>query len=122
MIQAPTPAPTPPLPPPGGPPFDPSVFSSETFPEVVAILGVMLAAALVLRWLFRSPIGEAIAERIRHGRRRHWGALGEDPRRVGGLEEQVSHLQGQVSELAERLDFAERLLAERRERTLGAGQ
>jgi len=30
-------------------------------------------------------------------------------------------IQGQVSELAERLDFAERLLAERRERKLGAG-
>ena len=28
----------------------------------------------------------------------------------------------QVSELAERLDFAERMLAERRERKLGAGQ
>ena len=30
-------------------------------------------------------------------------------------------IQGQVSELAERLDIAERLLAERRERKLGAG-
>jgi len=47
--------------------------------------------------------------------------LGDD-RRVAALEQQVSHLQGQVSELAERLDFAERMLAERRERKLGAGQ
>jgi hypothetical protein len=41
---------------------------------------------------------------------------------VAGLEEQLSLLQGQVAELAERLDFAERMLAERRERQLGAGQ
>jgi len=34
----------------------------------------------------------------------------------------VSALDGQVAEMAERLDFAERLLAERRERKLGAGQ
>ncbi|HEV2749746.1 MAG TPA: hypothetical protein VGV12_04370 [Gemmatimonadales bacterium] len=47
---------------------------------------------------------------------------GEDPQRVAALEQQVVQLQGQVSELAERLDFAERTLAERRERKLGAGQ
>jgi TolA-binding protein len=41
---------------------------------------------------------------------------------VAGLEAQLSQLQGQVAELAERLDFAERMLAERRERKLGAGQ
>jgi hypothetical protein len=47
---------------------------------------------------------------------------GLDPNLVFNEKERVSQLQGQVSELAERLDFAERLLAERRERTLGAGQ
>ena len=41
--------------------------------------------------------------------------------RVAALEEQVNLLHGQVSELAERLDFAERLLAERRERKLSEG-
>ena len=46
--------------------------------------------------------------------------LGDD-RRVAALEEQVSTLQGQLSELAERVDFAERMLAERRDRKIGAG-
>jgi len=41
---------------------------------------------------------------------------------VAALEQQIVQLQGQLSELAERLDFAERLLAGRRERRLSAGQ
>ncbi len=76
-----------------------------------------------VRWVLRSTgIGEAFAERIRHRSAGRWAVAGEDPQRVAALEEQVSHLQAQVGELAERLDFAERMLAERRERKLGAGQ
>ena len=77
-----------------------------------------------------------MAESIRTGsrRRRHWKGWGgeyvadpaesgtADPHRMAALEEQVTQLRGEVSELAERLDFAERMLAERRERKLGAGQ
>jgi len=61
-----------------------------------------------VRWVLRSPVGEALAERIRHRSPGRWAVAGEDPQRV--------------AELAERLDFAERMLAERRERKLGAGQ
>ncbi len=90
-------------------------------PQIMPVVG-MVAVFLGLRWVFRSPVGEAIAERIRVRARARWGPAGaEDPQRVAALEEQVAQLQGQVSELAERLDFAERLLAERRERKLGAG-
>ena len=102
-----------------GPPpmhLDPNFMLDQMMP-VIALVVLFLG----LRWVFRSPVGEAIAERIRMRVRGRWGAMGEDPQRVAVLEEQVSHLQGQVSELAERLDFAERLLAERRERRLGAG-
>jgi hypothetical protein len=83
----------------------------------LAVLALMFVG---LRWVFRSPVGEALAERIRT--RTRFRGIGEDPQRIAGLEEQVAHLQAQVTELAERLDFAERLLAERRERKLGAGQ
>jgi hypothetical protein len=34
------------------------------------------------------------------------------------LEQRVTDLQGQIAEMAERLDFAERLLAQKRERSL----
>ena len=104
----------PPLP----PPVDLNYVVQQVMPLVVLVVGFVGA-----RWLFRSPVGEAIAERIRMrtGGRGGGSVGGDDPRRVAALEEQVAHLQGQVSELAERLDFAERLLAERRERKLGGG-
>jgi hypothetical protein len=47
--------------------------------------------------------------------------VGDDPGRVAALEEQVARLELQVAELAERLDFAERLLAERRAGRVSAG-
>ena len=87
--------------------------------EIMPVV-VLVALFWGLRWLFRTPVGEALAERIR-ARVRRSDPPG-DPGRVSALEEQVSELQGQVAELAERLDFAERVLAERRERKLGAGQ
>jgi hypothetical protein len=34
------------------------------------------------------------------------------------LEQRVTDMQGQIAEMAERLDFAERLLAQKRERSL----
>ncbi len=94
---------------------------NEVMP-VIGILVVIIGGAIGLRWVFRTPVGEALAERIRMRAGARWGVTGEDPRRVAGLEAQVAELQGQISELAERLDFAERMLAERRERKLGAGQ
>lgn len=75
----------------------------------------------------------AIAERLRtHRHGRGWGSswsgpmglttgAGADEGRVAALEEQVARMRGELSELAERLDFAERLLTERREHKLGAG-
>ncbi len=107
-----------PLPPPG---LDPNLVFNEVVPIIAAVV-VIVVVAVALRWIFRTPVGEAIAARIRTRAQRRWGAESEDPQRVAALEEQVSQLQGPVSELAERLDFAERMLAERRERKLGAGQ
>jgi len=92
--------------------------------------GLIAAVAIVFvaRWFFRSPIAEAIAEGIRLRRRRRWG-IGDTTGDVSGseshvaaLEERVGVLTHEVSELAERLDFAERMLAGRGERRLGAGQ
>jgi hypothetical protein len=110
MMQAPMPPPLPGL--------DWNLVVDQLMP-IVALVVVFVG----LRWVLRSPVGEALSERIRTRTQRRWGtAAGEDPQQVAALEAQVSHLQGQVSELAERIDFAERMLAERRERKLGAGQ
>lgn len=54
-----------------------------------------------------SPVGKAIAERIRHQ-----GAM---PMRDPELLAEVDALRQEVSELHERVDFAERLLAKQRD-------
>jgi len=113
------------------PPLPPQVWLE--FVPVIEGLIIVLGSALALRWLLHTPLGEALAQRIRaRGRERGPGTAGRadgsgDPPhplaaegRVAALEEQVGGLTSQVSELAERLDFAERLLAERRDRALGA--
>jgi TolA-binding protein len=99
------------------PPVDPTFLVNQVVP-----LFVLVVVFVGIRWVVRSPVGEALAERIRSRVSRRAGSPDEDAHRVAKLEAQLSQLQGQVAELAERLDFAERMLAERRERKLGAGQ
>lgn len=72
---------------------------------VLFILIVFGGGMLVV--LSKTEIGRAIAERIREGAR---GAA-PDP----ALIEEVDRLRHDVAELQERMDFAERLLAARRE-------
>jgi len=82
-----------------------------------ALAIVLIFGGGTLFLLAISPVGRAIAERIR---RPGGGALPEDVR--GELDELRSELTGEVhqlrtevSELSERMDFAERLLAKQRD-------
>jgi len=113
-----------PLPPP--PPVPPGTFDPNLIPaiigDLVPMVLVLVVALVGLRWFLRSPVGEAIAERLRAGTHRQFGDREAQQDRVGHLEQQVDSLQRQLAEVAERVDFAERLLAERRERKLSAGQ
>jgi hypothetical protein len=68
------------------------------------IIAVALAIGLVK--IFRGPIGAALAERIRGGAR---------PADDQALAAEVDHLRPRLAEVEERLDFAERLLAQARE-------
>ena len=67
------------------------------------IIAVVVLAGLVK--IFRGPLGDALAERIRGG------APGGDP----ALAAEMDQLRGRLAEVEERLDFAERLLAQARE-------
>jgi len=121
----------PPPPPPG---VDVNLLFGQLFPLIGGVVG-LIVGGVVLFAFFKSDIAAAISERIRAGmhRRKHWkgfgsewvdapgGTAGDEPR-VAQLEERVDQLHGQIAELAERLDFAERLLAQKRERTLRAGE
>jgi len=68
------------------------------------VIAVALSVALVK--IFRGPIGAALAERIRGH-----PAAAEDP----AMAAEVDQLRGRLAELEERLDFAERMLAQARE-------
>lgn len=118
MMQTPIPTP-PPFPAPPG--LDPNYVFGELMP-LFAIVTIVIAGALALRWLFRTPVGEALAQRIRYGKasRGQFDTAGEHAH--AELEARISLLQDHVGELAERLDFTERLLADRRERRVGPGE
>jgi hypothetical protein len=93
--------------------------------ELVSQVVAAIAIVVGLKFALRSPLGEAWAERFRERTRRRFGGSATDPgsdRRVAGMEEELTQLRGEVAELAERLDFAERLLSQHRQQQLGAGQ
>jgi hypothetical protein len=82
--------------------------------------GLTVAATLVL--VAYSPIFRAIGKRIMHGRIPPDGVpLAADDPRVDQLSGEVAALRRELEETHERLDFAERLLAQSREKgALGA--
>lgn len=81
--------------------------------DIVAI--IMVFGTGMVGMIAFSSIGKAIAARIR-------GPVELPSVEVDELRDQVAVLSQQVAELAERQDFAERLLAQARERgALGSG-
>ncbi|MGH7646296.1 MAG: hypothetical protein ACREMR_12015 [Gemmatimonadales bacterium] len=97
---------------------------SDSLVALVAV--VLLFGGVTLFLLAISPIGKAIASRILGRRSPMVGGdditeqlkeLRHDVdalRAAGGLEE-LEHVRRELAELAERLDFAERVLAKQRE-------
>src|SRR3989442_5533667 len=86
------------------PPVLPGPDVNYLIHQVSPFVGLILMFVGV-RWLLRSPVGEAFAERVRQRSLGRWGVAGEDPRRGAGLEGAVSQVQGAGSPLAPRLKF-----------------
>ena len=82
---------------------------------VLAIVFLFGGGTLFL--LSISPIGRAVAERIRgKGQQAEAGAVrSELMEHKEALEQELEAVRREVAELAERVDFAERLLAKQRE-------
>lgn len=76
---------------------------------VIIILTVTTGATIVLR----GALGKALAERLA-GRRMDDKAAGRD-QDLTELRDELDDVRGQVVELQERMDFAERLLTQQRE-------
>jgi hypothetical protein len=105
ILQVPVP-PTPPT-----PQFDPNlIFMNDGGGGVLLIIIAALTAAVIILW----PIMRAFGRRLE-------GKGGSDPALRADVEQlhnrlgEVEVLQGRVAELEERVDFAERLLAQNRE-------
>ena len=81
---------------------------------VLAITFIFGGGTLFL--LAISPVGKAIAERIRHGPQPLGG--GTDPEVLSELDQ----LRQNITDLQERLDFTERLLAQKSTPPLGPGE
>ena len=95
-------------------PFDPN----QLIP-LVGVIGGMVISGIVLYTFLKSDLAAALSARLRAGiHRRKPGEDVADAGRVAQLEQDVGDLHGQIAELAERLDFAERMLAQKRERSL----
>lgn len=77
--------------------------------DVVFAFIPIVAVGGFFAWMISlSPLGKALAERLRHGPPPRGGA-GEDQ---AELVESVEQLRREVAELAERVDFTERLLGQ----------
>jgi len=77
-------------------------------PEVVAVFIPIVAVGGFFAWMISlSPLGKALAERLRHGA----VAPAVPPAEREELLTAVDELRREVAELAERVDFTERLLA-----------
>lgn len=102
-------------PPPAGVDLD-TIIASLT-PLVLGIVGLVVAGVVVFRFL-KSDLAAALAERLRRRKKPSQSIEGVEAH-VAELEQQVVAMHGQITEMAERLDFAERLLAQqKRERAL----
>ena len=70
------------------------------------VLIAIIVFCLGMAKIVRGPVGEAVADRLRHGRRTRADAT---------LLADLDEVKARLAEVEERLDFAERLLAGSRE-------
>jgi hypothetical protein len=73
---------------------------------------IFLAIAIVI--VAKSPLGMALAHRIRYGVAVEGGSAARFEEFAGQVNEELSALRAEMTELAERLDFAERSLLQLR--------
>lgn len=80
-------------------------------PGVVGVFIPIIAVGGFFSWMISlSPMGKALAERLRHGATPR---SAEDQAEREELHTTIDELRREVAELAERVDFTERLLAQK---------
>ncbi len=82
---------------------------------VLALMIPIVAVGGFFAWMIAlSPVGKAYADKVRGGGRRGSARDGEGQEGSEELLESVEQLRREVAELAERVDFTERLLGQQR--------
>lgn len=82
---------------------------------ILALMIPIVAITGFFGWLISmSPLGKAVAERVKHGPVPRGGAESEELQ--AEVLESVEQLRREVAELAERVDFTERLLGQQQQR------
>src|SRR3989454_12313713 len=102
------------------PPVLPGPDVNYLIHQVSPFVGLILMFVGV-RWLLRSPVGEAFAERVRQRSLGRWGVAGGDPRGGAGVGGQGSRPGGAGSPAARRLEFSQRPSAPGAGGTVGGG-
>ncbi len=83
--------------------------------DILALFIPIVAVGGFFAWMIAlSPVGRAYAERLKHG-----PAAGGTTEDHAELVETVEQLRREVAELAERVDFTERLLGQNQASKLG---
>lgn len=78
-------------------------------PGIIAVFIPIVSVGGFFAWMIAlSPVGKAYAERLRHQSKQE-----DDPGEREELHAAVEELRREVAELAERVDFTERLLAQK---------
>ena len=80
--------------------------------DILPLFIPIIAVGGFFAWMIAlSPVGKAFAERLRHGPVPPGGGTADDH---AELAESVEQLRREVAELAERVDFTERLLGQQK--------
>src|SRR2546430_17098898 len=87
------------------PPVLPGPDLNYLIHQVSPFVGLILMFVGV-RWLLRSPVGEAFAERVRQRSLGRWGVAGEDPRRGGAVGGEGARPRGGGAPRPPRLEFS----------------
>ncbi|MBA3659886.1 MAG: hypothetical protein H0W67_09835 [Gemmatimonadales bacterium] len=103
--------PVPPVPP--TPPFDPNlIFMNDSGPPVgIILVALVLTAAVIILWPIMRAFGRRLEGRGEAAQPALRAAVDQLHERLG----EVDAMQVRLSELEERLDFAERLLSQTHE-------
>ncbi|HTY06577.1 MAG TPA: hypothetical protein VMC86_08680 [Gemmatimonadales bacterium] len=109
-------------------PIDWNMFVNDTLAPLIAVVVIGVGMVIALRVIMKSPVGEAWAERIRRKTRAKFGEPGalsgeQAAIQIEAVQDQMGRIEAHLSELTERIDFTERILAKQRDpNAIGPGR